>query len=381
MYSTCIHCQSELGRNALIETLPVGRRIAFDEATGRLWVVCPSCARWNLVPFESRFEAIESGEKLYRAASQRMSTGEIGLAKTSEGTELVRIGQALRPEMAAWRYGAQLVKRRWKYAATAVPIGLVLAVIGSPGLALDMIGVRPLALPFVGQLLFHVLNRRWQLSRTRARVSTECGSAFVTMKTVCAARLHASPDGATSLWLPIVQQPIEDVSIMRQLGAPLLTLAQFFRPSAEVTGSARVDAPTHYAMLGQDEMLPALRVMLPVLNEAGASRRHLRDATSVITQAAPTLGSVAYENHADSESAGRAQLGLIPKPRRLALEMLVHEDSERRWLASDLLDLEMEWRRANEIAAIADGLLRDPAIEERLSALRDSSAGKALRVD
>ena len=108
IYSTCIPCQSALGENALIETLPIGRRIAFDARTGRLWVVCQQCARWNLVPFESRRESIEAGEKLYRDSMQRMSTGEIGLATTREGTELVRIGEPLRPEMAAWRYGSQL---------------------------------------------------------------------------------------------------------------------------------------------------------------------------------------------------------------------------------------------------------------------------------
>ncbi len=57
------------------------------------------------------------------------------------------------------------------------------------------------------------------------------------------------------------------------------------------------------------------------------------------------------------------------EPRRLALEMLVHEESERRWLAGELKALEAECVRAEEIAAIADGLMRDPAIEGRLGEL------------
>lgn len=40
MYSTCMFCQRSLGANEIVETFPVGRRLAFDEARGRLWVVC-----------------------------------------------------------------------------------------------------------------------------------------------------------------------------------------------------------------------------------------------------------------------------------------------------------------------------------------------------
>ena len=50
MYSTCIFCQQSLGRNEAIEHFPVGRRLAFDEAKGRLGVVCRKCGRWHLPP-------------------------------------------------------------------------------------------------------------------------------------------------------------------------------------------------------------------------------------------------------------------------------------------------------------------------------------------
>lgn len=62
MYSTCLFCSSALGRNESIEHFAVGRRLAFDAAKGRLWVICPTCARWNLTPLESRWEAIEEKE-------------------------------------------------------------------------------------------------------------------------------------------------------------------------------------------------------------------------------------------------------------------------------------------------------------------------------
>ncbi|MDB4879426.1 MAG: hypothetical protein JWL60_872 [Gemmatimonadetes bacterium] len=40
MYSTCLFCNGALGADDAIEHFPVGRRLAFDSARGRLWVVC-----------------------------------------------------------------------------------------------------------------------------------------------------------------------------------------------------------------------------------------------------------------------------------------------------------------------------------------------------
>ena len=48
----------------------------------------------------------------------------------------------------------------------------------------------------------------------------------------------------------------------------------------------------------------------------------------------------------------------VPLVDRLALEMAAHEETERRALEGELEDLEAAWREADEIAAIADALLR-----------------------
>src|SRR3954447_13004345 len=112
MYSTCLFCKSELGANEEIEHFSVGRRLAFDGSKGRLWVVCRSCERWNLTPLEERWEAIEECERSFRATRLRVSTDQIGMARAKEGLELVRIGNPLRPEFAAWRYGDQFGRRR-----------------------------------------------------------------------------------------------------------------------------------------------------------------------------------------------------------------------------------------------------------------------------
>src|SRR5687767_1870588 len=99
MYRTCLFCSSALGSNEAVEHFPVGRRLAFDAAKGRLWVVCRKCERWNLTPLEERWEAIEECERAFRATRLRVSTDEIGLARLKEGLELVRIGEPQRPEM------------------------------------------------------------------------------------------------------------------------------------------------------------------------------------------------------------------------------------------------------------------------------------------
>src|SRR5476649_1867116 len=102
MYSSCIFCNGALGTNEAIEAFPVGRRLAFDAAKGRLWVVCRHCERWNLTPLEERWEAIEQCERAFRETRLRVSTDHIGLARLREGLDLVRVGAPLLPELAAW---------------------------------------------------------------------------------------------------------------------------------------------------------------------------------------------------------------------------------------------------------------------------------------
>src|SRR5262245_30521346 len=120
MYATCLFCDADLGRNEILPSFPVGVRLAFDSARGRLWVVCPSCNRWNLSPLDERWEAIEECERRFRASHLRFSTDNIGLACLREGVALIRIGPALKPEIAAWRYGRLL--GRWIPAGRRDPL-------------------------------------------------------------------------------------------------------------------------------------------------------------------------------------------------------------------------------------------------------------------
>jgi len=103
MFKTCIFCNRNLGSNENVENFPVGKRLAFDQERGRLWVICNHCRRWNLSPLEERWEAIEECERQFYDASKSFSTDNIGLAELHEGLQLVRVGRPKRREFAGRR--------------------------------------------------------------------------------------------------------------------------------------------------------------------------------------------------------------------------------------------------------------------------------------
>ena len=117
MYATCLFCNGDLGRNETIEHFPVGRRLAFDAAKGG----CGWCAASASDGISRRSR---SGGRRSRSASARSAarasasppTRSVSHALT-EGLELVRIGEPLRPEIAAWRYGDQFGRRRRRHYA------------------------------------------------------------------------------------------------------------------------------------------------------------------------------------------------------------------------------------------------------------------------
>jgi hypothetical protein len=61
----------------------------------------------------------------------------------------------------------------------------------------------------------------------------------------------------------------------------------------------------------------------------------------------------------------------LPVAHRLALEMALHEENERRALEGELFALEEAWRSAEEVAGISDTLLVAPSVDEQLNRLRD----------
>jgi hypothetical protein len=319
MYSTCLFCNRHLGENVVLEHFPVGRRLAFDGNKGRLWVVCRRCERWNLTPLEERWEAIEECEREFRGTRMRMSTDEIGLARLREGLELVRIGEPLRPEFAAWRYGDQFGRRRrramlWT-AAGIVATGAVVA-----GAAAAGGGV-------VGGV--HVFPQLIANIPIRARIKTKDGRI-----------------------LKVRKQNLEK--------------SRFLLTPGQGSWSVYVKHSDGEEVFSGDEAVRVTGLLLPGLNEMIGTKPVIDDAVSRIEAAGDPeayLGGVADEvrrqAERDSGAVFKKKPGLInrlPKPTKLAIEMAVHEEQERRALAGELLTLEAAWREAEEIAQIADDM-------------------------
>lgn len=117
----------------------------------------------------------------------------------------------------------------------------------------------------------------------------------------------------------------------------------------------------------------ALAAILPHANVAGGTARSVRSAVAVI-ESHSSLDALVYS----ASMAGQPPIARsdpnpftnIPERMRLALEMVLHEDDERRAMEGELRLLEQRWREADEIAKIADALLIPSETEERLRKLR-----------
>ena len=112
-----------------------------------------------------------------------------------------------------------------------------------------------------------------------------------------------------------------------------------------------------------------------VLEASGDPMRVLRDiqrragASEADTRAKRPSHRFARGNTLQVEKIPGALHTLSPEL-RLALEMAVHEEAERRALDGELSALEAAWREAEEIASIADNLFVLPSVEARFQALR-----------
>jgi hypothetical protein len=361
MYSTCIFCHSSLRTNEAIEHFPVGKRLAFDAAHGRLWVVCRACERWNLTPLEERWEAIEECERAFSGTRLRVSTEHVGLARLREGTTLIRIGAPLRPELAAWRYGDQFGRRRRRYiiggaAAAAGIAGLVIA-----GPAMGLIGAGSINLVNVGTLL-----RMW---RTVARVKYGRRTLRLNQVSLNRVALRPNEEWGFELEVPYVY-PLGHKARLFGMGA-----SRAFGPGS-VQGSV---------LLIGDEAMTAARVLLPRINVSGGAPTVVNDALALLErQSDPQtlfteMAAVDDRHHRIWRTQGlianrwepHDRLGGLSPAQRLALEMALHEDDERRALEGELAALEARWKEAEEIAAISDNLLVAPEVGERVNGLRN----------
>jgi hypothetical protein len=355
LYHTCIYCTKDLGTNEVLETLPIGRRVAFDAAQGRLWVVCRACAKWNLVPFDTRLETIDACERIFRDTRTRYSTDNIGLARVREGLDLIRIGAPQRPEFASWRYGAPFRRRRRRTrilgaASLLMPGTAMIAMESSFRGAAWLVGGSAAVVPQLAGWGFEYYASR----RRRLRVRVPDGSSIV-----LGDMLRAS---AGMSW---------------KGGRLSVRVATGWRSIGWRWGKAsgwRLRDPVEWA--GDDARLLGRRI-LAHMNAASGSRKELSRAVSVMEEHQGHLESWLWHQSFDRARAKPSAwnyhgipgwkywqehdkevipLAALSAANRLAIEMWLSEEDEAKALAGELSLLERQWQEAEELAAIADSL-------------------------
>lgn len=340
MYATCLWCSQPLGRNEVLEAFPVGHRLAFDQAKGRLWVVCRQCERWNLTPVEERWAAIEACERLYRDTRTRVATDQIGLARIRGGLELVRIGTPLRPEFAAWRYGDQFGRRRRR---TMALVGAGVTVVGAAYAGLLWAG----GSVFLGTGLWRAAREAALRSRTATRLDLGgLRPERVSMLGADRTRIQRGPD---RLRLAIPRVPAAasvevDVVDLLSIGDP--KPREYGMPAGLTKGD--------WFVVDGDAARDVLARLLPAVNRAGGSPQDVADAVCFSEDIVGDRAGAALR-----AVSGRVKpLHDLDVTTRLMLEMALHEDDERRWMEGELAELDARWREAEALAGIADTLTR-----------------------
>src|SRR5690606_1020933 len=350
-----------------------------------------------------RWEAIEAAERIFRETRMRVSTDQIGLARHREGLELVRIGAPQRPEFAAWRYGDQFGRRRRRALLVG---GATAGVIGTVAIAGVVTGV------LSGAILAQSGNfvNLWQNARTLVRVrapdgrllklkrpdlqaaalrpDTEAGGFVLELRNkrrvthvfrgeqaeriagVMMPRLNAA--GAR----PSVVQ--DAVTTLERAGGPEAFLEDLLRrPPVASRGRrqllepgtlklGRLPTPSRLALEMALHEEQERRALEGEPNAAGARPSVVQDAVTTLERAGGPEAfledllrrpPVASRGRRQLLEPGTLKLGRLPTPSRLALEMALHEEQERRALEGELKALELAWQEAEEVAAIADDLL------------------------
>ena len=325
-----MYCTKPLGANEVVETFPVGRRLAFDAARGRLWVICARCERWNLTPLEERWEAVETCERIFRGTRVRVSTENIGIARHPEGLTLVRIGEPLRPEFAAWRYGDQFGRRRRKYILYGAAATVVVGGIYVGGFAVGLVTLGTLG---VVNLPVQVANL-WMNLRPLVKLHPDGGQVIKLSR--------------NDLWGTRIQPSDDEPGFKVQIRK----------------GKIQKGKKTWFE---GTEALRFAGAILPRMNDAGGTKQTVQRAVDRIEAAGHPerfLVDLAGLNLYHARNGEPGYISKMPGQTRLAVEMALHEEQERRALEGELWLLERAWKEAEEIAEISDSLLLPEGTED-----------------
>src|SRR6266511_1835741 len=310
MFRSCAFCNAPLDGDGGPSGLGVGRRLAFDEWKGRLWVICSKCSRWNLTPLDDRLDKIDAVARAAREGRVAAATDEVTLIRWQR-YDFVRVGKPPRVELATWRYGERLRSRQRDRMKVVIPltvaaVGLGIAANVAAGGGLGVV-VWNMSRMVDWVYVRMIGNRKVVLSEPP--ICANCSSLMqLRARHVQHARL--------------VPDAHEEVAVV-------LSCPRCRREGAQLVGGDAVQV---------------LRQGLTYLNVTRSGRKRAEDAARVVDEEGGPDRLV--------REVARRELTLrsLRPERRLALEMAVDERAEVEALAR-------QWREAEEIAEIADGTL------------------------
>jgi hypothetical protein len=325
MFRSCAFCNTAFDGDGGPSGLGVGRRIAFDEWKGRLWVVCPRCSRWNLTPFDDRLERIEAVARAAQAGRIAGSTDQVALIRW-ERYDFVRVGKPPRVELATWRYGERLRNRQRERMKVVVPLtvaaiglGIVANVAAGGGFGVIVWNIHRA----VDWVYLRIVGSR-RVSLIESPICARCGSIMeLRARHVQYAR--------------VVPDTHADMGV-------LLSCPRCHQEGAQLTGI---------------EAVQVLRQGLTYLNLVRGGRRRAEEAAREVDR-------VGGPDRLLRDVAQRELTLRSLRPERgLAFEMAVDERAE-------VEELEQQWREAEEIADIADGTLGSSTdVENELRRLKN----------
>lgn len=333
MFRCCLFCDREFAPNHTFGAIPRGRRLAFDPARERLWVICDACFRWTLQPLEGRRVALHELERAChdrRHPDARTAHVELFLL---ERALVLRVGAAGLLERSWWRHGRELQRRRDAF--DSFPSRVSAATFAVLRRAGEWVGaVEPdTAIHWDDDPMADVVRwRRFGWAAWRGRIRCP----------FCNSTLRALTYDLSWWVYPLTG---EDGSV--EVGVPC----------------PRCDpwTPENIYRIGGADGERVMRKVLAWQNVAGAPTTTLEHATRAVAES----GSPAAFAH--DLTARRASLWKIGRVGTVALEIALSESRDQRLLELDARALEFQWRREEELAAILDGELSDRALRSGAS--------------
>lgn len=319
MLTRCLFCRLEYRPNPVLEHFSEAREVAYDPERGRLWAICRGCGRWTLVPFESRWEALEELERSVDSFRPLAKTGNIALFRAHQ-LHVVRIGHAPIREEAWWRYGRRLVKRRFLnvgFAAGVTTAVFALPLMAFGGAVLPVIGEAGLVAVATAPEAFRLVRFGWKGWKSPI-TCLRCDHQYESLSYRVMGRLRVVKGKRAG-----------------ELGVRL-ACTECYKWGLQLNGA-------------EAEMFA--RRYLAWRNMFGA-RRHRIDAAADHLESAGTSGGLISRYTRE-----RARLSKVSRAEILAFEMALSDSTERALLDLKLNELEARWKEAEEIAAIADGEL------------------------